>query len=158
MTPRIMTLALLALAVTGQAGGAETVDPVRTLQATGRVVAVQFNTARATYTVWQVQWRSPRVDLQVLFGNNARTAAQGPQVREVTVMAAGTGLPNPAAERRAIRLAGETLSRLCGLTLNAAPVDATAPTSWSPLKLTFLLPPEKPAKCSMPGPARGAGN
>lgn len=153
-----MTLALLALAVTGQAGGAEPVDPVRTLQATGRVVAVQFNTARATYSVWQVQWRSPRVDLHVLFGNNARTAVQGPQVREVTVMAAGTGLPNPAAERRAVRLAGETLSRLCGLTLNAAPVDATAPTGWSPLKLTALLPPEKPAKCSMPGPARGASN
>lgn len=147
-----MALALLALAVTGQAGGAEPVDPVRTLQTTGRVIAVQFDAARATYTVWQVQWRSPRVDLQVLFGNNARAAVEGPQVREVTVVAARTSLPNPAAERRAVRQAGETLSRLCGLTLNAAPVDATAPTGWSPLKITALLPPEKPAKCSMPGP------
>lgn len=153
-----MTLALFALAVTGRAGGTAPVNPVQALQASGLVTAVQFTTARATYSVWQVQWRSPRVNLQVLFGNNAQTAAQASQLREITVIGAGTGLPNAAAERRAVRLAGEALSRLCGLTYDSADDETGAALGWSPLKVTALLPPGKPAKCVMPGPASRAGN
>lgn len=158
MTTRIMIVALLALAVTGQAGGADPVDPVQALQASGFVTAVQFNTARATSSVWQVQWRSPRVDLQVLFGNNAQTAAQASQVQEITVMAAGTGLPNPVAERRAVRQAMAALSRLCGLKLSAASDRGITPAGWSALQRTALLPQGKPAACAMPAPAGRSGN
>ncbi|GGO32012.1 hypothetical protein [Deinococcus humi] len=79
--------ALMAALQTGaQAGGGEgLLDPLALLRQDSRVTRVEVLATHATVQRWRVLWNDAAAQMDVMFSNEAVTAAQAQTVRRITV-------------------------------------------------------------------------